>query len=93
MVGLRNFEKAAYGDIKPMGINKASKKISKQKRQDEHIQKIAKKSERRPEDYGEIDTTNRLGFKKKTMEKINKDKMNKGFSKFEQIRNKETFKE
>jgi hypothetical protein len=93
LVGLRNFEQAAYGDKKVPKINKASKKISKQKRQDEHFQKIQKKSGSRPDDYGEIDIQNRLGFKKKTQEQINKDKMSKGFSKLEQIRNSETFKE
>jgi hypothetical protein len=59
----------------------------------DHINKISKKSEKRPTDFGEIDITNRLGFKKDIQKSINRDKMEKGSSKFEDRRNKETFKD
>lgn len=59
----------------------------------DHINKISKKSEKKPDDYGELDITNRLGFNKKKQATVNKDKINKGFSKFENSKNKETFKD
>ena len=58
----------------------------------DHFDKIARKSNKLPGDYGDLDITNRLGFNKKTQESINKDKIEKGFSKFEDRMNKETFK-
>lgn len=58
-----------------------------------HINKIAGKSGREVGDFGEIDITNRLGANKKLQEKINIEKMEKGFSKTHNHMNKEAFKE
>jgi RNA recognition motif-containing protein len=77
---LKNFEKSAYGGgdssaSKVPGLNKDSKKIKKANKEQkmiDHINKISKKSEKRPDDYGEIDISNKLGFKKSTQASINK---------------------
>lgn len=44
-------------------------------------------------DHGELDITPKLGANKKKQEKINLEKMEKGFSKTEQHMNKEAFRE
>ena len=101
LLKLRNFEQAAYGDKddegtkKAPGIAAASKKIKKDKKEqsfEAHLNKIYNKSQKTVED-GEIDITNRLAFNKKKQEMVNKQKIEKGSSKFEDHKNKETFKD
>jgi hypothetical protein len=103
---LRNFEQAAYGEIAETkeeapvavvpGISQKSKKIKKDKESSllDHFTKISKKSEMKSaDDYGEIDITNKLGFNKANMNRINKEKLQKGFSKLENMKNKSAFKD
>ena len=98
---LKNFEKAAYGggDSKPApsksapGIAERSKKIKKDDALLKRANQMVNKYTRDIGDHGELDITPRLGAGKKKQEKINLEKMEKGFSKTENHMNKEAFKE
>jgi len=79
------------------GIAKQSKKINKEKKEQslrDQIMKItAKKTAHAAQDFGEIDITPKLGFKKSTQQQIQREKIKSGVgkSKIEAHKNKELF--